>query len=61
MRIRKFPPGWNQEGVQEVLTRYEAQSEDEAAFEAPTETVMPSSRLSAKPSNASQCAKPMAR
>lgn len=46
MRIPKFPPGWDEERVQEVLTLYETQSEnealaeDEAAFEAPSETVM---------------------
>ena len=46
MRIPNFPPGWDEERVQKVLTRYEAQSEDEAlaedeaAFEAPSETVM---------------------
>jgi hypothetical protein len=46
LRVPKFPPGWDEERVQEVLTRYETQSEDEAlaedeaAFETPGETVM---------------------
>jgi hypothetical protein len=41
-----FPPGWNEDRVQEVLAHYEAQTqeeavaEDEAAFEDRTQTVM---------------------
>lgn len=46
MRQNKFPPGWNLERVKKVLEYYESQSEeeavaeDEAAFEAPGQTVM---------------------
>lgn len=42
----KFPPGWDDERVQQVLKHYESQSEaeavaeDEAAFESPVETMM---------------------
>lgn len=42
----KFPPGWNEDRVRQVLEHYESQSqeeaaaEDEAAFEAPGYTVM---------------------
>jgi hypothetical protein len=42
----KFPPGWNEERVRRALDHYEQQSdeeavaEDEAAYEAPTHTVM---------------------
>ena len=46
MSEKQFPPGWNEERVQRVLERYEAQSdeeavaEDEAAFESTTHTIM---------------------
>ena len=41
-----YPPGWDESRVRRVLEHYEAQSddeavaEDEAAYEAPTETMM---------------------
>jgi len=46
MKHSKFPPGWDAERVKKVLAHYESQSEeeavaeDEAAFEAPGQTVM---------------------
>lgn len=46
MKQKKFPPGWNEERVKKVLAHYESQSEDEAvaedeaAYEAPGQTVM---------------------
>jgi len=46
MKQSKFPPGWDETRVKEVLGHYESQSEeeavaeDEAAFEAPDQTVM---------------------
>lgn len=46
MRPNRFPQGWNEERVREVLAHYEEQTEeeavaeDEAAFEDPTHTVM---------------------
>jgi hypothetical protein len=46
MRQTKFPPGWNEERVREVLEHYEMQTdeeavaEDEAAFEDPSYTFM---------------------
>ena len=46
MKQSKFPPGWNEERVKKVLAHYESQSEDEAvaedeaADEAPGQTVM---------------------
>ena len=46
MKQSKFPPGWNEDRVKDVLSHYESQSEDEAvaedeaAFEAPDQTVM---------------------
>ncbi|MEK9133363.1 MAG: hypothetical protein AAB333_00740 [Pseudomonadota bacterium] len=46
MKQSKFPPGWNKERVKKVLAHYESQSEeeavaeDEAAYEAPGQTVM---------------------
>jgi len=46
MKQSKFPPGWDEERVKRVLGHYESQSEeeavaeDEAAFEAPDQTVM---------------------
>jgi len=46
MRLTKFPPGWDEQRVRNVLAHYESQSEeeavaeDEAAFEAPDQTVM---------------------
>ena len=46
MKQSKFPPGWDEERVRRVLVHYESQSEeeavaeDEAAFEAPDQTVM---------------------
>jgi len=42
----EFPPGWDEAGVERVLEHYENQSdeaavaEDEAALEAPGETLM---------------------
>jgi hypothetical protein len=46
MKQSKFPPGWDEQRVREVLAHYEAQSEDEAvaedeaAFDSPGQTVM---------------------
>lgn len=46
MTNQKYPPGWNEERVRRVLEHYESQSdeeavaEDEAAFEATTDTTM---------------------
>ena len=46
MRQSKFPPGWDEKRVNEVLAHYESQTEeeavaeDEAAFEAAGQTVM---------------------
>ena len=46
MKQSKFPPGWNEERVKRVLAHYESQSEDEAvaedeaAYEAPGQTIM---------------------
>jgi hypothetical protein len=46
MKQSKFPAGWDERRVKEVLDHYESQSEeeavaeDEAAFEAPDQTVM---------------------
>jgi hypothetical protein len=46
MKQSQFPPGWDEQRVKRVLEHYEAQSEDEAvaedeaAFEAPGQTVM---------------------
>ena len=46
MRQSKFPPGWDEQRVREVLAHYEAQSEDEAVaedeavLESPGQTVM---------------------
>ena len=46
MRQNRFPPGWDEERVQKVLTHYEEQTEDEAmaedeaAFEDSTQTMM---------------------
>lgn len=46
MREQRFPPGWNEKRVQEVLAHYEQQTEeeavaeDEAAIENSTETFM---------------------
>jgi hypothetical protein len=46
MKQSKFPPGWDENRVKEVISHYESQSEDEAvaedeaAFEAPDQTVM---------------------
>jgi len=46
MKQGKFPPGWDEERVTEVLAHYESQTEeeavaeDEAAFEASGQTVM---------------------
>ena len=33
MKQSKFPPGWDQNRVREVLAHYESQSEDEAVAE----------------------------
>ncbi|MBI3304060.1 MAG: hypothetical protein HYZ72_18505 [Deltaproteobacteria bacterium] len=46
MRQNRFPPGWDVERVQKVLTHYEEQTEDEAvaedeaALEDQTQTIM---------------------
>lgn len=46
MKQGKFPPGWDEERVNEVLAHYESQTEeeavaeDEAALEASGQTVM---------------------
>jgi len=46
MKQTKFPQGWNERRVKEVLAHYESQTEeeavaeDEAAFEAVGQTVM---------------------
>ena len=46
MKKNRYPPGWNEERVREVLAHYEDQTdeeavaEDEAAFEGLTDTVM---------------------
>ncbi len=46
MNTNNFPPGWNQERVREILAHYDSQTpeeaiaEDEAAYEAITQTVM---------------------
>ena len=46
MKENRFPPGWNEQRVREVLNHYEAQSdeealaEDEASFEDHPETIM---------------------
>ena len=33
MKQNKFPPGWDEKRVREVLARYETQTEDEAVAE----------------------------
>jgi hypothetical protein len=46
MKQSKFPPGWDEKRVNEVLAHYESQTEeesvaeDEAAFEAANQTFM---------------------
>ncbi len=46
MKRSKFPPGWDEDRVKEVLEHYEQQTEDEAlaedeaAFEDPSQTIM---------------------
>ena len=46
MKQSKFPPGWDEERVEQVLAHYEAQTEeeavaeDEAAFESADQIVM---------------------
>jgi hypothetical protein len=46
MKKNRFPPGWDEERVQKVISYYEVQTEeeavaeDEAAFEDQTQTVM---------------------
>ena len=46
MKQSKYPPGWDEKRVKEVLANYESQTEeealaeDEAAFEAAGQTVM---------------------
>ena len=40
MRQHRFPPGWDEDRVRKVLTHYDEQTEDEAAFEDSTQTVM---------------------
>jgi len=46
MKAKRFPKGWDEERVRQVLAHYESQSEeeavaeDEAAYETPSQTVM---------------------
>jgi len=46
MKQTKFPKGWNEERVRQILSHYEQQgeeeavAEDEAAFEDPTQTMI---------------------
>ena len=46
MKANRFPPGWNDERVQNLIAHYEGQNdaeaiaEDEAALEDPTQAVM---------------------
>ncbi len=46
MKQSKFPPGWDEQRVRQVIEHYEAQSdeeavaEDEAAYESTTHTAM---------------------
>jgi hypothetical protein len=40
MRQHRLPPGWDEERVRQVLAHYEEQTEDEAAVEDATQTVM---------------------
>ena len=46
MKQSKYPAGWNENRVKSVLEHYESQTEneavaeDEAAFEAPDQTIM---------------------
>jgi hypothetical protein len=46
MKTKKFPKGWDEEPVRQVLAHYESQSEeeavaeDEAAYETSSQTVM---------------------
>jgi hypothetical protein len=46
MKQSKFPPNWDEKRVRDVLAHYESQSEneavteDEAAFEDPSQTTM---------------------
>jgi hypothetical protein len=46
MKQSNYPPGWDEKRLQNVLEHYEFQSEDEAvaedeaAFEAPEQTIM---------------------
>ncbi|MFV1967054.1 MAG: hypothetical protein ACC628_16630 [Pirellulaceae bacterium] len=46
MKENRFPPGWNEQRVREVLDHYEAQTdeetfaEDEASFEGDSETII---------------------
>ena len=46
MKAKKFPKGWDEERVRQVLAHYESQSEeeavaeDEAAYETGSQTVM---------------------
>ena len=39
-KTTNFPPGWDEERVQRLLRHYESLSEDEAAFEDLTQTVI---------------------
>ena len=46
MNEKRFPPGWNEQRVRDVLEHYEAQTdeealaEDEASFEGDPETII---------------------
>ena len=46
MKQSRFPPGWDEDRVERVISHYEQQTdeesvaEDEAAFESETQTVM---------------------
>ena len=38
--VNRFPPGWDEARVRDVIEHYESQTEDEAAFEDTSHTVM---------------------
>ena len=40
MKQARYPVGWDEARVKEVLAHYEQQSEDEAAYESTTHTAM---------------------
>lgn len=49
MKQNEFPPGWNEERVQNVIAYYDQQSEDEAVAEADAALQNESSTLMAIP------------